>query len=83
MAFLTLICRKFALCTSPGLHQEATASVAGKGVFGRLKHESGTHRVQRVPVTEANGRVHTSTATVAILPQATEVRSPNCALQDR
>jgi len=49
--------------------------VAGKGVFGRLKHESGTHRVQRVPVTEANGRVHTSTATVAILPQATEVRS--------
>ena len=47
--------------------------MTGRGVFGRLKFESGTHRVQRVPITEANGLVHTSTATVAILPQASEV----------
>ena len=53
--------------------QEATASVSGVGVFGRLKFESGVHRVQRVPETETQGRVHTSTMTVAILPQPQEV----------
>src|SRR5207248_6090346 len=45
----------------------------GKGAFSRLKHESGVHRVQRIPVTESGGRIHTSTATVAVLPEAEEV----------
>ena len=57
----------------------ASASVAGKGVYGRLKFESGVHRVQRVPATESAGRVHTSAASVAVMPQADEVqlrRSP-------
>ena len=53
--------------------REASASVSGRGVFGRLKHESGVHRVQRVPATESAGRLHTSTMTVAIMPQAPEV----------
>ncbi|KAI9597350.1 hypothetical protein BDF19DRAFT_434796 [Syncephalis fuscata] len=53
--------------------KEAVVSITGKGVFGNLKYESGVHRVQRVPETEKQGRVHTSTITVAILPQATEV----------
>ena len=53
--------------------REGTASIAGKGVFARLKFESGVHRVQRVPQTEAQGRVHTSTATVAVLPEMEEV----------
>jgi peptide chain release factor 1 len=47
--------------------------VHGKGAYSKLKHESGTHRVQRVPVTESGGRIHTSTATVAVLPEAEEV----------
>jgi peptide chain release factor 1 len=47
--------------------------VSGNGVFGHLRYESGTHRVQRVPKTEASGRIHTSAATVAVLPEATEV----------
>ncbi len=47
--------------------------VQGKGAYSRLKHESGGHRVQRVPVTESGGRTHTSTATVAVLPEAEEV----------
>jgi len=47
--------------------------VQGKGAFGRLKHESGVHRVQRVPATESQGRIHTSAATVAVLPEAEEV----------
>ena len=51
----------------------ATAEVAGKGVFARLKFESGVHRVQRVPATETQGRIHTSTVTVAVLPEAEEV----------
>jgi peptide chain release factor 1 len=51
----------------------ASASVSGKGVFARLKYESGVHRVQRVPATEASGRIHTSAATVAVLPEAEEV----------
>ena len=51
----------------------ASATISGDGVYGRLKFESGIHRVQRVPVTETSGRVHTSAASVAILPQADEV----------
>lgn len=51
----------------------AIASVQGHGIFGQLKHESGVHRVQRIPKTESQGRVHTSAASVAILPQAEEV----------
>ena len=53
--------------------KEAVASIAGAGVFARLKFESGVHRVQRVPVTEASGRIHTSAATVAVLPEAEDV----------
>lgn len=56
-----------------GGFKEAIASVEGKGVFARLKFESGVHRVQRVPATEAGGRIHTSAATVAVLPEAEEV----------
>jgi peptide chain release factor 1 len=55
--------------TGLGGVKEAVASVTGNGVFGRLKFESGVHRVQRVPETEAGGRIHTSAATVAVLPQ--------------
>jgi peptide chain release factor 1 len=55
--------------TGIGGVKEAVASVSGKGVFGRLRFESGVHRVQRVPETEAGGRIHTSAATVAVLPQ--------------
>jgi peptide chain release factor 1 len=55
--------------TGIGGVKEAVASVTGAGVFGRLKFESGVHRVQRVPETEAGGRIHTSAATVAVLPQ--------------
>ena len=59
--------------TGVGGIKEVIATVEGKGVYGRFKHESGVHRVQRVPVTEASGRIHTSTATVAVLPEAEEV----------
>src|ERR1700683_3439237 len=58
--------------TGGGL-KEVVASIEGKAVYERMKHESGVHRVQRVPVTEASGRIHTSTATVAVLPEAEEV----------
>ena len=53
--------------------KEVTALIKGDGVYSRLRFESGTHRVQRVPVTEAQGRIHTSAATVAVLPEAEEV----------
>ena len=53
--------------------KEIVFKMSGKGVYGRLRYESGVHRVQRVPVTEAGGRIHTSTATVAILPIPTDV----------
>lgn len=53
--------------------KEVTAHIKGEGVFAHLKYESGVHRVQRVPETEAGGRVHTSAATVAVLPEAAEV----------
>jgi peptide chain release factor 1 len=56
-----------------GGYKEVVASVTGKGVFARMKFESGVHRVQRVPVTESGGRIHTSGATVAVLPEAEEV----------
>ena len=56
-----------------GGYKEIVASITGDGVFGRLKFESGVHRVQRVPATEAQGRIHTSAATVAILPEAEDV----------
>jgi peptide chain release factor 1 len=56
-----------------GGYKEVVASVTGSGVFAKLKFESGVHRVQRVPATEAQGRIHTSAATVAVLPEATEV----------
>src|SRR5205809_3867085 len=56
-----------------GGFKEIMFSVSGQDVFKRLKYESGVHRVQRVPATEAQGRVHTSTATVAVLPEAEEV----------
>ncbi|MFM6853608.1 MAG: peptide chain release factor 1, partial [Sphingopyxis sp.] len=56
-----------------GGYKEVVASISGAGVFARLKFESGVHRVQRVPATEAQGRIHTSAATVAVLPEATEV----------
>jgi peptide chain release factor 1 len=53
--------------------KEAIVAIEGKGVYSRLKYESGVHRVQRVPATEASGRIHTSTATVAVLPEAEDV----------
>ena len=56
-----------------GGYKEAVASINGTGVFARLKFESGVHRVQRVPTTESGGRIHTSAATVAVLPEAEEV----------
>ena len=56
-----------------GGYKEVVASVSGKDVFLRLKFESGVHRVQRVPVTESGGRIHTSAATVAVMPEAEEV----------
>lgn len=59
--------------TELGGLKEAVISVKGQGVFARLKFESGVHRVQRVPVTESGGRVHTSAATVAVLPEAEDV----------
>jgi len=59
--------------TGLGGYSKATAEVNGRGVFARLKFESGAHRVQRVPATEGGGRVHTSAATVAVLPEAEEV----------
>lgn len=59
--------------TDLGGYKEVIVSVQGKGVYSRLKFESGVHRVQRVPITESGGRIHTSTATVAILPEATEI----------
>jgi peptide chain release factor 1 len=58
---------------SVGGIKEAVVSIEGKRVYSRLKYESGVHRVQRVPATEASGRIHTSTATVAVLPEAEEV----------
>jgi peptide chain release factor 1 len=66
------------LSESPGEHggyREVICRIVGRGVFSRLKFESGTHRVQRVPATEAQGRIHTSAVTVAILPEQEEIES--------
>ena len=57
----------------PGSIKEAIFTLRGRGVYGRLRYESGVHRVQRVPTTESSGRIHTSAATVAVLPEAEEV----------
>ena len=59
--------------TGVGGYKEAVLLVKGKGAFSRLKFESGVHRVQRVPVTESQGRIHTSTATVAVMPEVDDV----------
>ena len=59
--------------TELGGYKEITFSVSGEGAYSRFKYESGVHRVQRVPETESQGRVHTSTVTVAVLPEADEV----------
>jgi peptide chain release factor 1 len=59
--------------TGLGGIKEVVASIEGKGAYSKLKYESGTHRVQRVPATEASGRIHTSAATVAVLPEAEDV----------
>lgn len=59
--------------TGLGGYKEVIIGVEGRGAYSRLKYESGVHRVQRVPVTEASGRIHTSTATVAVMPEAEEV----------
>jgi len=59
--------------SATGGYKEIIANITGKGVFARMKFESGVHRVQRVPETEAQGRIHTSAATVAVLPEAEEV----------
>jgi peptide chain release factor 1 len=58
---------------SMGGYKEIIAEIRGRGAFAKLKHETGVHRVQRVPDTEASGRIHTSTATVAVLPEAQDV----------
>jgi peptide chain release factor 1 len=66
------------LSESPGEHggyREVICRMVGRGVFSRLKFESGTHRVQRVPATEAQGRIHTSAVTVAILPELDEIKT--------
>jgi peptide chain release factor 1 len=59
--------------TGLGGFKESVLAIGGRGAYSRLKYESGVHRVQRVPATEASGRIHTSTATVAVLPEAEEV----------
>jgi peptide chain release factor 1 len=59
--------------TGLGGLKEVIANITGKGAYSRLKYESGVHRVQRVPATEGSGRIHTSAATVAVLPEAEEV----------
>ena len=66
--------------TGIGGCKEAVASISGRGVFARLKFESGVHRVQRVPATESGGRIHTSAATVAVMPEAEEV---DVAIEDK
>ena len=59
--------------TELGGYKEISFTIAGEGAYSRLKYESGVHRVQRVPETETQGRIHTSTATVAVLPEIDEV----------
>ena len=61
------------IASGPGGYKEVVIKVMGSDAYGKLKFESGVHRVQRVPETEAGGRIHTSAATVAVLPEAEEV----------
>src|ERR1700751_1316730 len=61
---------------SMGGYKEVVAEIRGRGAFAKLKYESGVHRVQRVPDTEGSGRIHTSTATVAVLPEAQDIDVP-------
>lgn len=68
--------------TGLGGVKEAILSIQGRNVFGELQFESGVHRVQRVPVTESGGRIHTSTATVAVLPEAEEIDDVHIADED-
>ncbi len=68
--------------TDMGGVKEAICEVCGKGVYERLKFESGVHRVQRVPVTESGGRIHTSAVTVAIMPEAEEIDSVSISAED-
>lgn len=68
--------------TDIGGVKEAVCEICGKGVYERLKFESGVHRVQRVPVTESGGRIHTSTATVAVLPEVDEIESVDIDIND-
>ena len=67
-----------------GGYKEIIAEIRGRGAFAKLKFESGVHRVQRVPDTEGSGRIHTSTATVAVLPEAQDldiaINEPTCEL---
>ena len=64
--------------TGLGGYKEASAAISGKNVFAKLKFESGAHRVQRVPETEAQGRIHTSTCTVAVIAEADEIDDVVC-----
>ena len=59
--------------TGVGGYKEVSFMIKGKGAYSRLKYESGVHRVQRIPSTESGGRIHTSTATVAVLPEVEDV----------
>eukprot|EP01125_Pyxidicula_operculata_P011779 TRINITY_DN3855_c0_g1_i1.p1 TRINITY_DN3855_c0_g1~~TRINITY_DN3855_c0_g1_i1.p1 ORF type:complete len:256 (+),score=41.90 TRINITY_DN3855_c0_g1_i1:504-1271(+) len=68
--------------TDIGGLRDAVCSISGSGVFGSLKFESGVHRVQRIPKTESAGRIHTSTITVAVLPQASELQSNDISPKD-
>src|SRR3984893_2075880 len=70
--FASELFRMYSNDTGGGGLKEVIALIEGRGVYSKLKYDSGVHRVQRVPATEASGRIHTSTATVAVLPEAEE-----------
>lgn len=72
--FQTLSMAKAAVTSGAVSVREASANVKGPGVFGSMKYESGVHRVQRVPVTEGGGRVHTSTMSVVVLPEPEDIQ---------
>lgn len=71
--FQTMSVHKTGVTSDAVAIREATAAIAGDSVFGRLKFESGVHRVQRIPITEGGGRVHTSTMSVVVLPEPEEI----------
>ena len=68
--------------SNQGGYKEIVCSLKGKSVYRMMKYESGTHRVQRIPVTESQGRIHTSTVTVAILPQVEQIDEVDINTQD-